>query len=125
MGFWRSIWTFGLTTGLAACHRSADMRDSGPSPETGNGGAADAHHEAAPAESTSNQHIDRLAHVAKIWGTIRWLHPYIFDTEVDWDEALVAALPKINSASTPDEYAAAVDRMLSTLHDPLTHVLAS
>jgi C-terminal processing protease CtpA/Prc len=72
--------------------------------------------------AAADRRVDRLAHVAKVWGTIRWVHPYIFEREIDWDAALVAAIPKIDAADTDDEYASAVSTMLDALHDPLTHV---
>jgi C-terminal processing protease CtpA/Prc len=67
--------------------------------------------------------VDRLTRVAKLWGTVRYLHPYLAYREIDWDAALVRALPAIRSARTPQEYAAAVQRMLDALGDPATRVL--
>lgn len=78
----------------------------------------------AEASGAPDRRVDRLAHLAKVWGTVRWLHPHMFLKEIDWDGALVAAISAVNAADTDDEYAVAVDRMLSTLHDPLTHVVA-
>ena len=66
--------------------------------------------------------VDRLTRVAKLWGTVRYLHPYLAYREIDWDGALVRALPAIRSARTPQEYAAAVQRMLDALGDPATRV---
>lgn len=66
--------------------------------------------------------VERLTHVAKLWGTVRFLHPYLAYKEIDWDAALVRALPAIRSARTPQEYAAAVQGMLAALGDPATRV---
>jgi C-terminal processing protease CtpA/Prc len=67
--------------------------------------------------------IDRLVALAKVWGNVRWLHPYLFDREIAWDEALVAAIPKVEDARSADQFAAAVGEMLGALHDPLTHMV--
>ena len=56
---------------------------------TGTGDINDASNFAA---ATPEPHLDRLVYVGKAWGAIRWLHPYLFDREVDWDGALVAAI---------------------------------
>src|SRR6478672_3573499 len=38
---------------------------------------------------------ERLVHVVKLWGQIRYLHPWLAYKDVDWDSALVNALPKV------------------------------
>lgn len=67
--------------------------------------------------------VDRLAHVGKLWGTVRYLHPWLAYKDIDWDAALVAAIPKVRAAKTTEEYRAAVQGMLGALGDPLTHVV--
>lgn len=61
----------------------------------------------------------------KLWVTIKYFHPYLAYRDIDWDKALVDALPKVRSASTPAEYTAAIESMLEVLKDPATHVGAS
>jgi C-terminal processing protease CtpA/Prc len=68
-------------------------------------------------------HIDRLARVGRLWGTVRYLHPYVAYRDIDWDAALVAAIPKVREAKSEDEYRAAVQGMLDALGDPVTRVL--
>jgi C-terminal processing protease CtpA/Prc len=68
------------------------------------------------------EHVDRLARVGKLWGTVRYLHPWVAYKDVDWDAALVAAIPKVREAKTPEEYRAAVQGMLDALGDPVTRV---
>jgi len=76
----------------------------------------------APSPQTS---IERLTRVAKLWGKVRYLHPYLaYREDLDWDAALVAALPKIRAAGSTEEYRAAVSGLLATLGDPATRVLA-
>lgn len=68
-------------------------------------------------------HIDRLAHVGKLWGTVRYLHPYLAYKDIDWDAALVAAIPRVREAKTVEEYRAAVQGMLDALGDPATRLM--
>lgn len=68
-------------------------------------------------------HIDRLARVGKLWGTVRYLHPYVAYRDLDWDAALVAAIPKVREAKSVEEYRAAVQGMLDALGDPVTRVM--
>jgi len=77
-------------------------------------------HAAEPAAGPS---LDRLAQVGRLWGTVRYLHPYLLYRDIDWDAALVAALPRVEAAKSPEEYAAAVQGMLAALGDPVTRVL--
>jgi C-terminal processing protease CtpA/Prc len=77
-------------------------------------------HAAEPAAGSS---LDRLTQVGHLWGTVRYLHPYLLYRDIDWDAALVAALPRVEAAKSPQEYAAAVQGMLAALGDPVTRVL--
>jgi hypothetical protein len=74
---------------------------------------------AAPAAPPN---IDRLVRVGKLWGTVRYLHPYLAYKDIDWDAALVAAIPRVREAKTVEEYKAAVQGMLDALGDPATRV---
>ncbi|HWF47229.1 MAG TPA: hypothetical protein VG168_09505 [Bryobacteraceae bacterium] len=66
---------------------------------------------------------DRLVAVGKLWITVRYFHPYLAYRNIDWDQAFCDALPPIRQAKTPEEYAAALNRMLDALHDPVTRAL--
>ena len=70
-----------------------------------------------------SQALDRLVQVGRLWGTVRYLHPYLLYREIDWDAALVAALPRVEAAKSREEYAAAVQSLLDALGDPVTRVL--
>jgi len=63
-----------------------------------------------------------LVSTAKLWNMIRYLHPRVAGDSTAWDNALLAALPKIEAAHADDELAAALDAMLDTLHDPCTRI---
>jgi hypothetical protein len=69
----------------------------------------------APASAT-----ERLTHVVKLWGQIRYLHPWLAYKDLDWDAAFVQAVPKVRAATTAEQYAAAVQGMLDALGDPAT-----
>jgi C-terminal processing protease CtpA/Prc len=64
---------------------------------------------------------DRLIASAKLWGTVKYFHPYLAYRDIDWDKALVDALPGIRSAAGPTEYAKVLGSMLDALHDPVTY----
>jgi C-terminal processing protease CtpA/Prc len=64
---------------------------------------------------------DRLLAIGKLWVTVKYFHPYLAYRDIDWDKALVDALPKIRTAGMQAEYAAAVQSMLDALRDPVTH----
>jgi len=67
--------------------------------------------------------IGRLAALGKLWGVIKFFHPYLAYKDMDWDAALVETIPKVNEAKSADEYRAAVTHMLSFLNDPNTRVV--
>lgn len=75
------------------------------------------------AAEPKDPHIERLARVGRLWGAVRYLHPYLAYKDVDWDAALVAAIPKVREAKSVDEYRAAVQGMLDALGDPVTRVV--
>ena len=68
-------------------------------------------------------HVERLAGLAKLWGAIKFFHPYLAEQNIDWDSALVQTVPKVESAGSPEEYRQAIDYLLSFLHDPGTHTV--
>lgn len=67
---------------------------------------------------------DRLVAVGKLWVTVRYFHPYLAYRNIDWDQAFCDSLTPIREAKTPDEYAAALNRLLDALHDPATRARA-
>jgi C-terminal processing protease CtpA/Prc len=76
-----------------------------------------------PAPVGADAHIDRLARVARLWGTVHFLHPYLAYKPIDWDAALVTTIPRIRDAKTAADYRMAVQHMLDALDDPVTRVL--
>ncbi|MFL6417686.1 MAG: S41 family peptidase [Bryobacteraceae bacterium] len=78
----------------------------------------------AEQDSAGSAELDRLVAVAKTWATIKYFHPFLADGTIDWDKALLEALPRIRAARDTEEYRGAVGTMLSVLQDPLTRVLS-
>ncbi|WP_257458249.1 S41 family peptidase [Archangium lipolyticum] len=75
-----------------------------------------------PAESFPSRE-ERLAHLGRLWGQVRYRHPYLAYKDIDWDAALVAAIPKVEAAKDRASYAAAVQDLLEELRDPATRIL--
>ena len=75
--------------------------------------------QAQPAEDVR---IARLAGLAKVWGTVKYFHPFLAYRDIDWDKALIDTIPKVNAAKSPQEYQAALNQMLAVLNDKSTRV---
>jgi C-terminal processing protease CtpA/Prc len=73
--------------------------------------------------SPASPQVERLAGLAKLWGAIKFFHPYIAEKDIDWDSALIQTIPKVESASGPEEYRRAIEYLLSFLHDPGTYTI--
>ncbi len=58
---------------------------------------------------------DRLVATGKLWITVKYFHPAMAYRNVDWDQALVEALPQIRGAQTAREYETAVRGMMRGL----------
>lgn len=69
--------------------------------------------------------VARLAGLGRLWAAAKYFHPWLAWREVDWDAALVAAVPRVIAARDAGEYRAAVQQMLDALGDPATRVLVS
>src|SRR5829696_677473 len=71
----------------------------------------------SPAEDAR---IARLAGLAKVWGTVKYFHPYLAYRDIDWDKALVETIPKVNAAKNSQDYQATLNQMLAALNDKST-----
>jgi C-terminal processing protease CtpA/Prc len=70
------------------------------------------------------ERIERLVGLCKLWGAVKYFHPYLaYRDDIDWDAALVAAIPRVRSATSGSDYAQAVQEMLLALDDPATRVI--
>lgn len=76
---------------------------------------------ATPAQMTADEaRVQRLVGLAKVWGAVKYFHPFLAYREIDWDKALVEAIPKVQTAKTAQEYSAALNQMLAVLGDAST-----
>lgn len=66
--------------------------------------------------------VERLAGLARVWGTVRVFHPHLVHERLNWDSALVQAVGEVGRARDRQDYAAAVQRMLGALGDPVTRL---
>jgi C-terminal processing protease CtpA/Prc len=62
----------------------------------------------------------RLDRLARLWGEVRFRHPWILTRGADWDGALLATIPRVLDARTPADEHAALAAMLDALRDPGT-----
>jgi hypothetical protein len=74
---------------------------------------------AAPADSQ----VSRLAGLARVWGQVKYVHPAMATSRLDWDAALVRAIPAVESAASDQEYRKAIAGMLAELDDRVTRVV--
>jgi hypothetical protein len=73
----------------------------------------------APAQSPA----ERLAGLARAWGQVKYVHPAMATSGIDWDAALLRAIPAVEKARTTREYREAIDALLNELDDPATSVV--
>src|SRR5262249_10766830 len=66
---------------------------------------------------------ERLAALGRLWGAIKYFHPHLAYKDIDWDGALVRAIPQIKAARTPNEYRQAIGNLLQVLNDPATTIV--
>lgn len=99
-----------------------DANEANGKAANGMGGKAGAKMaEAMPIPSPAT--IERLAGLCRVWGAAKYFHPWLAYKNIDWDGALIAAIPKVRAATSAGEYKAAIDGMLAALRDPATHTL--
>jgi C-terminal processing protease CtpA/Prc len=68
--------------------------------------------------------IERLVSLCKLWGAVKYFHPYLaYRDDIDWDAALVSAIPQVIAAKSAGEYVASIQSMLRVLGDPATRVI--
>lgn len=86
-------------------------------------GGAQAAPEQALTRPREEASLENLAALGRVWGSARYFHPWLVSRELDWDAALVEALPQAAAARTPEALSEAVQGMLGRLGDPVTRVV--
>ena len=65
--------------------------------------------------------IQRLETLADLWGELELFHPHVVTQALNWDQVLVAVIPKIEAARSREEFVTALNESLfQPLGDPLT-----
>jgi len=57
--------------------------------------------------------IDRLAALGKVWGFLKYYHPFVAAGSIDWDSVVVATVPKVRAARTSAEFRATIQSLLN------------
>jgi C-terminal processing protease CtpA/Prc len=78
---------------------------------------------AAASPLSATPEADRLAALARVWATARYLDPAVAFGDVDWDAALLRAILRVRASTSDDELARTISSMLDELHDPATRVV--
>jgi C-terminal processing protease CtpA/Prc len=65
---------------------------------------------------------ERVLGLARVWAKVKFFHPFLAYKDIDWDAALVAAIPRVEAATSLADYRAAVQAMLAVLGDPVTRI---
>src|SRR5262249_8952666 len=78
----------------------------------------------APSRHAASPHFptDSLAMLCEAWSERKLNHTRLTLREVDWDGALVRAIPRVREAQTSEQLAHAIGTMLAELSDPMTRV---
>ncbi len=72
---------------------------------------------------TDSVRFERLAGLCELWGVVKYFHPYLAYKDIDWDEALIKTIPRVNKAVTSEDYKLAIEYLLAFLKDPNTYVV--
>lgn len=73
--------------------------------------------------STDDLRTARLAATGKLWATVKYFHPALGESNpAEWDQALLETIPKVEVATTRDEYVAALQQMVERLQDSVTRI---
>jgi C-terminal processing protease CtpA/Prc len=65
----------------------------------------------------------RLAGLARAWGYVKYVHPSMATSSIDWDAALVRSIPAVENAASEEDYRRAITGLLAELQDPATRVV--
>ncbi|MDZ4795087.1 MAG: hypothetical protein SGI83_12475 [Bacteroidota bacterium] len=73
--------------------------------------------------SLNKDQINRIAEAGKVWGYIKYYHPYLQYKNISWDSAFAATVPGILAAKNKEDYEKCLETFLSVLKDPVTAVI--
>jgi hypothetical protein len=76
-------------------------------------------------QSLTTEQINRLADAGKVYGLVKYFHPYLQYKTLNWDSVFAANVEGIIVAKSKEEYSDVMQRMLSVLNDNLTCVVST
>ncbi len=65
---------------------------------------------------------EKLAATARLWNYVKYFHPRVTSTEIDWDRAFTETAPKVLQAKSNEDFSKAIAEMLAVLQDPNTRL---
>jgi hypothetical protein len=71
----------------------------------------------------TKEQINRLADAGKIYGYVKYFHPWLQYKNINWDSAFAANVEGIIKAENKYKYATVLQSLFSVLNDGLTHVV--
>ncbi len=69
------------------------------------------------AQDTFIDQTGRLAALGKVWGLLKYYHPEVAKGEIDWDAALIAAIPAVKAAGDYDSFNQEIDNLIEQAGD--------
>ncbi len=64
------------------------------------------------AKNTLIDQTTRLDALSKVWGLLKYYHPEVATGEIDWDAALIAAIPAVKAAGDYDSFNQEIDNLI-------------
>ena len=66
---------------------------------------------------------NRLADAGKIYGYVKFFHPYLQYKNINWDSAFASTVPHVIAAKNKNEYEQSLNKLFEVLNDGMTTVL--
>jgi len=76
-------------------------------------------------QSLTKEQINRLADAGKVYGIVKYFHPYLQYKTLNWDSVFAANVEGLIGSKSKEEYGDVMQRMLSVLNDNLTCVVST
>ncbi|MGZ8536358.1 MAG: hypothetical protein ACXWV4_12555, partial [Flavitalea sp.] len=73
-------------------------------------------------QSLTTIEITRLSDAGKIYGYVKYFHPFVQYKNINWDSAFAASVENIIRAKNKDEYALILEKLFSCLEDGITKI---
>ncbi|MBI4911369.1 MAG: hypothetical protein HY823_01405 [Acidobacteria bacterium] len=71
---------------------------------------------------TPEVRAQRLAEAARLWARVKWVHPALAQGRIDWDKALLEAMPDLAEAQNDAARKAALHKLMAPLGDPALRI---